>query len=211
MEILVEGPSKVGRKKIDSQRLRSGFLEELDFADAPALQALSGCADLHRRHAQHQHHGTADQGPPPPGRARPGPADRRLSAADAGHQQQPRRQPRPGGLRRSAAASSRLARELKVPVIALSDCRDSRRCASLGSRACRDLRESGAIEQDADLVLFLWREQDKPGDEGEIDGEVVNLRLAKHRDGPTGEVKLWFRKSQTRFLAYAAERYAEAV
>ena len=57
-----------------------------------------------------------------------------------------------------------------------------------------DLRESGAIEQDADLVLFLWREREKPGDEGEIDGEVVNLRLAKHRNGPTGEVKLWFKQ-----------------
>jgi replicative DNA helicase len=43
------------------------------------------------------------------------------------------------------------------------------------------------------------------------DGEIVNLRLAKHRNGPTGEVKLWFKKSQTRFLSYAAERYAEAV
>ncbi len=50
------------------------------------------------------------------------------------------------------------------------------------------------------------------GEEADGDGEVVNLRLAKHRNGPTGEVKLWFRKSQTRFVAfYAAERYAEAV
>jgi len=49
------------------------------------------------------------------------------------------------------------------------------------------------------------------GEEAESDGEVVNLRLAKHRNGPTGEVKLWFKKSQTRFLSYAAERYAEAV
>ena len=53
--------------------------------------------------------------------------------------------------------------------------------------------------------------RDKPGEETDIDGEVVNLRLAKHRNGPTGEVKLWFRKSQTRFMSYAAERYAEAV
>jgi len=67
-----------------------------------------------------------------------------------------------------------------------------------------DLRESGAIEQDADLVLFLWRERDKPGEDESADGEVVNLRLAKHRNGPTGEVKLWFRKSQTRFVSYAA-------
>jgi len=72
-------------------------------------------------------------------------------------------------------------------------------------RALSDLRESGAIEQDADLVLFLWRENGKPGEENtDSDGEVINLRLAKHRNGPTGEVKLWFKKSQTRFVSYAA-------
>ena len=60
-------------------------------------------------------------------------------------------------------------------------------------------------------MLFLWREKEKAGDEGDTDGEIINLRLAKHRNGPTGEVKLWFQKSQTRFLSYAAERYAEAV
>jgi replicative DNA helicase len=104
-----------------------------------------------------------------------------------------------------------LARELKVPVIALSQL--SRQPEMRESREPRlsDLRESGAIEQDADLVLFLWREKEKAGDEGEIDGEIVNLRLAKHRNGPTGEVKLWFKKSQTRFMSYASERYAEAV
>jgi replicative DNA helicase len=103
-----------------------------------------------------------------------------------------------------------LARELKVPVIALSQL--SRQPEMRESREPRlsDLRESGAIEQDADLVLFLWREKEK-ADESESDGEVVNLRLAKHRNGPTGEVKLWFKKSQTRFMSYAAERYAEAV
>ena len=104
-----------------------------------------------------------------------------------------------------------LARELKVPVIALSQL--SRQPEMRESREPRlsDLRESGAIEQDADLVLFLWREKEKGGEEGEIDGEVINLRLAKHRNGPTGEVKLWFKKSQTRFVSYIAERYAEAV
>jgi replicative DNA helicase len=99
-----------------------------------------------------------------------------------------------------------------VPVIALSQL--SRQPEMRESREPRlsDLRESGAIEQDADLVLFLWRENSKPGEENaDSDGEVINLRLAKHRNGPTGEVKLWFKKSQTRFVSYAAERYAEAV
>jgi replicative DNA helicase len=73
-----------------------------------------------------------------------------------------------------------------------------------------DLRESGAIEQDADLVMFLWRDKDRGADEGDHDGEVVNLKLAKHRNGPTGEIQLWFKKAQTRFVGYAGERYAEA-
>jgi replicative DNA helicase len=72
-----------------------------------------------------------------------------------------------------------------------------------------DLRESGAIEQDADLVMFLWREKERAGEEQDADGEVINLKLAKHRNGPTGEIKLWFKKSQTRFVSYAGERYAQ--
>jgi replicative DNA helicase len=73
-----------------------------------------------------------------------------------------------------------------------------------------DLRESGAIEQDADLVMFLWRDKDKPGDEQDADGEVINLKLAKHRNGPTGDVQLYFKKKQTRFVSYAGERFVEA-
>jgi replicative DNA helicase len=73
-----------------------------------------------------------------------------------------------------------------------------------------DLRESGAIEQDADLVIFLWRDKDKAGDDAEADGEVMNIKLAKHRNGPTGDIQLWFKKSQTRFQSYAGQRYAEA-
>ena len=73
-----------------------------------------------------------------------------------------------------------------------------------------DLRESGAIEQDADLVMFLWREKERSGPEDqETDGEIINLKLAKHRNGPTGEIQLWFKKRQTRFVSYAGERFAE--
>ena len=42
-----------------------------------------------------------------------------------------------------------------------------------------------------------------------MDGEVINVKLAKHRNGPTGDIQLWFRKSQTRFQSYAGQRYAE--
>ena len=47
------------------------------------------------------------------------------------------------------------------------------------------------------------------GEEGDQDGEVINVKLAKHRNGPTGEIQLWFKKSQTRFQSYAGQRYAE--
>jgi replicative DNA helicase len=39
---------------------------------------------------------------------------------------------------------------------------------------------------------------------------VINLKLAKHRNGPTGDLQLWFKKRQTRFVSYAGERFAEA-
>ena len=61
-------------------------------------------------------------------------------------------------------------------------------------------------------MLLLYREKEKaPGEEtGDLDGEVINLKLAKHRNGPTGDIQLWFRKSQTRFQSYAGQRYADA-
>jgi replicative DNA helicase len=55
--------------------------------------------------------------------------------------------------------------------------------------------------------MFLWREKERGSDDQERDGEVINLRLAKHRNGPTGETKLWFRKRQTRFVSYAEEEH----
>ena len=103
-----------------------------------------------------------------------------------------------------------LARELNVPVIALSQLSRQPEMRESKEPRLSDLRESGAIEQDADLVIFLWRDKEKGGEEAEADGEVINIKLAKHRNGPTGEIQLWFKKSQTRFQSYAGQRYAEA-
>jgi len=59
-------------------------------------------------------------------------------------------------------------------------------------------------------VLFLWREKERGQDDEISDVEEINLHLAKHRNGPTGRVKLMFRKRQTRFFSAAVgERYAE--
>jgi replicative DNA helicase len=102
-----------------------------------------------------------------------------------------------------------LARELAVPVIALSQLSRQPEMRESKEPRLSDLRESGAIEQDADLVLFLWRDKERGSEDQDGEGEVVNLKLAKHRNGPTGEVQLWFKKRQTRFVSYAGERFAE--
>jgi replicative DNA helicase len=102
-----------------------------------------------------------------------------------------------------------LARELSVPVIALSQLSRQPEMRESKEPRLSDLRESGAIEQDADLDCFLWREKERGSDDQDTDGEIINLKLAKHRNGPTGEVQLWFKKRQTRFVSYAGERFAE--
>ena len=93
-----------------------------------------------------------------------------------------------------------LAKELRVPVIALSQL--SRAPESRGSGDHRpqlaDLCESGSIEQDADLVAFIFREEVYKPDEPELDG-IAELIIRKQRNGPTGTVKLAFLKSSTRF------------
>jgi len=101
-----------------------------------------------------------------------------------------------------------LARELSVPVLALSQLSRQPEMRNENEPRLSDLRESGAIEQDADLVMFLYRDKDRPADESDADGEVIHLKLAKHRNGPTGNIDLWFKKSQTRFVSYAGERFA---
>ena len=92
-----------------------------------------------------------------------------------------------------------IARELNIPVLALSQL--SRSVESRDSHVPRlaDLRESGSIEQDADVVLFIYREkmyqQDLPPDKANI-AEVL---VAKHRNGPTGKIKLFFDEKHVSF------------
>jgi len=92
-----------------------------------------------------------------------------------------------------------LAKELKVPVIALSQL--SRAPESRGGDhrpQLADLRESGSIEQDADVVTFIFREEVYKPDEPELEGRA-ELIIAKQRNGPTGKVNLAFLKNSTRF------------
>jgi replicative DNA helicase len=96
-----------------------------------------------------------------------------------------------------------LAKELKVPVVALSQL--SRAPESRGGDhrpQLADLRESGSIEQDADVVAFIFREEVYKPDEPELDG-VAEIIIAKQRNGPTGRIKLAFIKNSTRFESMA--------
>src|SRR6185503_9016148 len=98
-----------------------------------------------------------------------------------------------------------LAKELRVPVVALSQL--SRAPESRGGDhrpQLSDLRESGSIEQDADLVAFIFREEVYKPDDPDLDG-LAELIIAKQRNGPTGMVKLAFIKRSTRFENLAHE------
>jgi replicative DNA helicase len=90
-----------------------------------------------------------------------------------------------------------LAKELNVPVLALSQL--SRAVESRGGKPrLSDLRDSGSIEQDADVVMFIHRE-DKGKDESEKTN-IAEILIEKHRNGPTGKVDLYFDEKTTTFL-----------
>lgn len=96
-----------------------------------------------------------------------------------------------------------LAKELNVPVLALSQL--SRAVETRKGRPqLSDLRESGAIEQDADIVMFIHRPDkaatEKDIAEGKVQKNVAEILVEKHRNGPTGLVKLYFKEECTKFL-----------
>jgi len=96
-----------------------------------------------------------------------------------------------------------LARELRIPVIAISQLSRAPEQRPDKRPILSDLRESGSIEQDSDVVMFLYRPEyykadEKPG--------VAEVHVAKHRNGPTGTIELKFRRDHTRFYNLETRR-----
>ena len=95
-----------------------------------------------------------------------------------------------------------LAKELKIPIVALSQLSRAPETRSDHRPQLSDLRESGALEQDADLVMFIFREEQYRTEDGQPNQEaegVAEIIVGKQRNGPTGVVKLAFIKEHTRF------------
>jgi replicative DNA helicase len=193
---------------IDADRLRTGFLEEMDFTRlAPAMNALSeaqlyiddtpsiSTMELRTKARRLQAEAGLD-----------------LVVVDYLQLMQAASTTKDANRVQEVSEISRglkgLARELSVPVIALSQLSRQPEMRNEKEPRLSDLRESGAIEQDADLVLFLWREAERAGDAHAAEQEEIKLKLAKHRNGPTGEITLEFRKRQTRFVSSTAGRFA---
>jgi len=193
--------------KIDSHKLRTGFLGRDDFqklsvalsalADSPIFIDDTPAISLHEMRAKAR---------------RLQQAEKRLDLIIVDYLQLMASTPTGSGRRfenrtQEVSAISRglkaLAKEMRIPVIALSQL--SRAPESRGGDhrpQLADLRESGSIEQDADVVAFIFREEVyNPGDP-DLEG-IAELILAKQRNGPTGLIKLAFLKRSTRFESLA--------
>ena len=184
--------------RVDSHRVRQGTLRDSDFTQlaraAGILQTYQlWIDDTPVAHAA----GDALQGAAAQDRQRPQAGHRGLPAAHA--EPGVRREPGAGNLRHLALAQGAGARAARFRS---SRCRSSRRASEQrgGERKpiLSDLRDSGAIEQDADLVIFIHRPEyyDR---EDESKRGLAEVMLAKNRNGPTGDVQLRFVREYTRF------------
>ena len=105
-------------------------------------------------------------------------------------------------LSRITRGLKQMARELNVPVIALSQLSRGVEARTNKRPMLSDLRESGSIEQDADLVLMIYR--DEYYNQETPDRGITEVIVTKHRNGPVGTVKLLFEPQFTRFRNLAA-------
>ena len=192
---------------VDQRKLQTGFLGREDHDKLQkALERPGGIAYLHRRHGGHFAGRDARQGAAP--EADRGGLDlvvvdylQLMSATlpSAGGKRYENRTQEVSAISRGLKA---LAKELDVPVVALSQLsRASERRGDDKRPMLSDLRESGSIEQDADVVAFIHREAYYNRDEemSEADKAKSEIIIAKQRNGPTGTVHLNFISNFTRF------------
>ncbi len=106
----------------------------------------------------------------------------------------------------NSRALKSLAKELNIPVLVLSQLSRKVEERTPHRPMLSDLRESGAIEQDADVVLFIYRE-DKYN-ENSLEKNIAEIMIAKHRNGPTGAIKLYFDDQRTSFRNLEQTDYA---
>ncbi|MEO6184544.1 MAG: replicative DNA helicase [Verrucomicrobiota bacterium] len=192
------------RSRVNLRSIREGFLAERDFPkltgsagklagsplfidDTPGLSILQMRAKARRMHSQH---------------------GIKLFVIDylqLLHSTSRRAENRQQEIADISSGVKSLAKELNVPVIVLSQLNREMEKDKNRKPRLSDLRESGSIEQDADLVGLLYKPSSGEEEEGSQDQEsvAVNLLIAKQRNGPTGDVNLTFLKNYTRFESAA--------
>ncbi len=193
--------------KVDSQRVRTGHLQENDWPklaravgmlteapiyidDTPALSALELRAKARRLKTEHQ---------------------LGLVVVDylqlmRGHSATERREQEISEISRSLKA---MAKELHIPVIALSQLNRSLESRSDKRPQLSDLRESGAIEQDADVICFIYRDEVYNKSEANPKRGMAELIIGKQRNGPTGTIELAFLNEFTSFENLARADYQD--
>ncbi|MBN2575707.1 MAG: replicative DNA helicase [Deltaproteobacteria bacterium] len=204
-----------GEAKIDSHRMRRGLIEYSEWKtkiypagdrirqapllidDSPAMNILELRAKARRFRSDPRFFPPHKDGPPPLGLVV---IDYLQLAQGLGGRKDESREREIAEISRGLKA---LAKELHLPIIAVSQLNRAVEKRDDKTPQLSDLRESGAIEQDADVILFIHREEMYKSD-GNGKGKAL-LKIGKNRTGPIGEVDLTFIKEYTKFENYAAD------